>query len=309
MKKQTITFTAILLTLGCFAFLSQMQAVSPPPDGCYPAFTTAEGCDALNGLTTGAGNTGVGWRALFLNSSANFNTGVGAGALLLNNGDSNTAVGTVALLLNTTGSNNTAVGTDALVNNNAGSHNTAIGANAGTDPSIGSNNVYIGDTGFAGDTNVIAIGGLAASGTPYDNCFIGGIATQSQVTDGVTACEVTVRLADGRLGIDCTHPSHPGSAPDSAPLRRSAPQQPHARPAMFNGKVGKVEKLEATVARLKVTDAKQEAIIRQLKSNDAKQEATIAKQQRQIDSLTADLQRVSARLEASRPEPQVVTNP
>jgi uncharacterized coiled-coil protein SlyX len=326
MKKQTITFTAILLTLGCFAFLSQMQAVSPPPDGCYPGFTTAEGCDALNSLTTGVGNTGVGWRSLFLNSSANFNTGVGAGALLLNNGDSNTAVGTVALLLNTAGAQNTAVGTDAMVHNDTGSNNTAVGAfalsnnltgvyitavgsGAGTDPGIVSNNVYIGDTGFAGDTNVIAIGGLAASGTPYDNCFIGGIATQSQVTDGVTACEVTVRLADGRLGIDCTHPSHPGSAPDSAPLRRSAPQQPHARPAMFNGKVGKVEKLEATVARLKVTDAKQEAIITQLKSNDAKQEATIARQQRQIESLTADLQRVSAQLEASRPAPQVATNP
>ncbi len=37
-----------------------------PTPGCYPNFTTAEGCDALNSLTTGAGNTGLGWRvALF----------------------------------------------------------------------------------------------------------------------------------------------------------------------------------------------------------------------------------------------------
>ena len=28
-------------------------------------FTTAEGCDALNLLTTGAGNTGLGWYSLF----------------------------------------------------------------------------------------------------------------------------------------------------------------------------------------------------------------------------------------------------
>src|SRR5437762_13192991 len=144
MKNQTITFTAILLTLGCFAFLSQMQAVSPPPDGCYSGFTTAEGCNALQNLTSGVGNTGVGWRSLFLNSQASFNTGVGAGALILNNGDSNTAVGAVALLLNVSGMNNTAVGSLAL-ENSTGAYNTALGANAGTDPGIGSNNVYIGD--------------------------------------------------------------------------------------------------------------------------------------------------------------------
>jgi hypothetical protein len=38
----------------------------------------------------------------------------------------------------------------------------------GTDPGIVSNNVYIGDPGFAGDNNVISIGGIAASGTPYE---------------------------------------------------------------------------------------------------------------------------------------------
>ena len=38
MKKQKKTFKAILLGLGCLAFLPQMQGVSPPPDGCYPEF-------------------------------------------------------------------------------------------------------------------------------------------------------------------------------------------------------------------------------------------------------------------------------
>ena len=37
-----------------------------PTPGCYPNFTTAGGCDALNSLTTGAGNTALGWRSLFL---------------------------------------------------------------------------------------------------------------------------------------------------------------------------------------------------------------------------------------------------
>jgi hypothetical protein len=109
--------------------------VSPAPDGCYPNFTTAEGCNALNFLTTCAGNTGVGWRSLFSNNTASFNTGVGAGTLLLNTGDSNTAVGAAALLLNTTGTQNTAVGTASLLNNDSdsmglGNNNTAVGGTA-----------------------------------------------------------------------------------------------------------------------------------------------------------------------------------
>jgi uncharacterized coiled-coil protein SlyX len=316
MKKQTITFTGILLTLGCFAFLSQMQAVSPPPDGCYSGFTTAEGCDALKSLTTGAGNTGVGWRALFLNSSASFNAGVGAGALLLNNGDSNTAVGTVALLLNTAGAQNTAVGTDALVHNDTGSNNTAVGAfalsnnltgvyitalgsGAGTDPDIVSNNVYVGDPGFPGDENVISIGGIAASGTSYTATFIGGI-YGSSVNVG-TALPVYVDT-DGHLGTNLVNAS-------GEKVRGPQGANAQAMSNEFQKQQKRIAEQKATIARLESTDAKQETLIRQLKSNDAKQEATIAKQQRQIDSLTANLQRVSARLEASRPEPQVVTNP
>src|SRR5712671_473970 len=32
---------------------------TPTPDGCFPNFTTAEGCDALSFLTIGAGNTAL----------------------------------------------------------------------------------------------------------------------------------------------------------------------------------------------------------------------------------------------------------
>jgi trimeric autotransporter adhesin len=63
----------------------------------------------LNSLSTGAGNTALGWQSLFLDTTGSFNTGVGAGALILNNADSNTAVGAVALLLNTSGTENVAV--------------------------------------------------------------------------------------------------------------------------------------------------------------------------------------------------------
>ena len=50
----------IAVVFRLIALLPNAQAVAPPPDGCYPNFTTAEGCDALSLLSTGAGNTGLG---------------------------------------------------------------------------------------------------------------------------------------------------------------------------------------------------------------------------------------------------------
>ena len=52
----------------------------------------------------------------------------------------------------------------------------------------------------------------------------------------------------------------------------------------------------------------QQAIIARLKFTDAKQEATIANQQKQIDALTAGLQKVSTQLEVSRTASHTVIN-
>src|SRR5215813_5154584 len=121
MKNRGKILMVILPVLTYFALVPGAQGqLSPPAEGCYSNFTTAEGCDALNSLTTGAGNTGLGWRSLFLDTTGSFNTAVGGGALTLNNEDSNTAFGAAALLLNTTGTQNTAVGTDTLVFNDSG---------------------------------------------------------------------------------------------------------------------------------------------------------------------------------------------
>jgi hypothetical protein len=169
--------------LVCFAFLPQMHAAPnalppPPPDGCYPGFTTAEGCNALFSLTTGAGNTGVGWFSLAFDTTGNFNTGVGAGALDLNNADSNTAVGAAALLLNTkgtganSGTQNVAVGTDALVFNTggssagSGSFNDAVGAFALFNNTDGFSNNALGNSALFANIHAAqntAVGDLALS--------------------------------------------------------------------------------------------------------------------------------------------------
>ena len=260
-----------LFTFACFALSPTAQAVVPTPDGCYPNLTTAEGCNALQSLTTGAGNMGVGWRSLFSDTTGSFNTGIGTAALILNNGNNNTAVGTAALLLNTAGTGNTAVGELAL-QNSTGDHNTALGAGAGTDPDIGSNNVYIGDSGFGGDVNVISIGGISASGVDYENTYIGGIYGQS-VSFG-TALPVYIDT-DGHLGTDLVDASR-----KKVRIRSPRVANSQAKLNEFQKHQNRIAELESTVARLA---------------------ATVKEQASQI-------QKVSAQLEASKPALQVAEN-
>ena len=65
---------------------------------------------------------------------------------------------------------------------------------------------------------------------------------------------------------------------------------------------------EAVNAMLLNEFLKEHRTVQELKSTTAKQEATIAKQQKQIDALTAGLQKVSAQLEVSKSAPQTVLN-
>src|SRR5215510_1725518 len=110
MKTNVKTYLAVIgVSLVCFVSLPNVQAVVPPPDGGYPNFTTAEGTKALQNVTTGAANTGLGWYSLFSVTTGKLNTAVGSATLVLNTADNNTAVGGAALFLNTTGPQNTAV--------------------------------------------------------------------------------------------------------------------------------------------------------------------------------------------------------
>ena len=177
MKTKSSTIL-IVVVLGLMTFVQKAQAVVPTPDGCYPNFTTAEGCDALNFLSTGAGNTGLGWRSLFLDTTGSFNTGVGGGAVALNNADSNTAVGAAALLLNTSGGGNTAVGSNALLYNDNGSANTANGAFALFENTTGVVNVAIGYLALSNNDNGsgnVAIGeeSMVSNISGSDNTVVG----------------------------------------------------------------------------------------------------------------------------------------
>jgi uncharacterized coiled-coil protein SlyX len=307
------------LLLGCFAISPSARAVCQ--EGCNPSlFNAFLGDDALFSNTTGTGNTALGWRSLFSNTDASFSTGVGAGALVLNNGSSNTAVGTVALLLNASGAENTAVGTDALVFNDSGGFNSAVGAFALSSNTVGASNNAFGDhalfantTGFlnvavgssalVGNTsgnnnigigffggssittgnNVIAVGTVGVSSVfgQVDNaCYIGSI--YNQPVDATAPLFVLVD-ADGKLG---TFPMNANGNKATVPSPLGLQQQ-----ATLNRKV---EEQQATISELKSTVAQQQKAMEVLTA--------------QFKDQAAQIQKVGAQLEASKPAPQVVKN-
>jgi hypothetical protein len=157
------------------------------------------------------------------------------------------------------------------MNNVDGDYITALGANAGTDPGIGRNNIYIGDAGFAGDENVISIGVIAASGTPYELTFIGGI-YGGQVSAGALPVFID---SDGHLGTTL------GPADGkNVKLRSSKGAQPQAMLKEFQKQQKRIADLEATVTRLTAMVTEQ----------------------------AAQVQKVSAQVQMNNASPQVVAN-
>jgi hypothetical protein len=366
MKKITnIIYPAFaLFAFGFFALLPQVHAApnaygGPPADGCYPGFTTAEGCNALANLTTGTGNTGLGWYSLFFAGSSSFNTGVGAGALVLNGGDSNTAVGAAALLLNTSGNMNTATGTDALVHNTTGNGNTAIGFDAlfsntasvantavgaealasmttGTantalgssaldNLTTGSFNIVVGQGGASITTasNVIAIGSDGANTS--NTTWIGNIFGVTTINGNAAPVIVS---ADGQLG---TLPSSERFKKDIATMDKTSEAVLALRPVTFHYKTDTKETpqfglIAEQVAKVnpalvlpdkegKPYSVRYEAVNAMLLNEFLKEhrkvqelEANAARQQTQIEALTAGLQKVSAQLEVNKAVPQTVLN-
>jgi len=174
MKTKTNIPVFTVLALACFAFVQNGQAVSPAPDGGYPGGNTAEGQNALFGLTSGGFNTAIGLFSLRALTNGKFNTGVGAGTLLLNNADGNTATGVGALLNNISGPTNTATGAFALFNNTIGNGNTAIGANALLSNTTTNGNTAIGSFALLNSTGAgnMAIGYGAGSNISTANSVI-----------------------------------------------------------------------------------------------------------------------------------------
>ena len=290
---------------------------------------TATGWTALYNNTGGHENTASGTQALFHNISGNDNMADGFDALISNaTGTQNTATGAFALDSNTTASNNTAVGYQALLNS-TGSNNIAVGSSAGSSVTTGSNNIHIGAFGQAADTNTIRIG----KGGLQTRAFMQGI--RRRMTENANAIPVVIDSA-GQLG---TQSSSRRFKHDIEPMDANSESLLALKPVTFHYKSDKTKRPEFGLIAEEVADVNPDLVVRdengeiytvrydavnamllneflkehrtvqELKSNAAKQEATIAQQQKQIEALTAGLQKVSAQLEASKPASQVVNNP
>ena len=290
---------------------------------------TANGVNALAENTTGGANTATGVDALQFNTIGVNNTANGASALERNTtGSDNTANGDNALLSNTSGSDNTANGLNALVSNTSGSGNIALGFTAGSKLTTGSNNIDIGNAGVAGEIAKIRIGTVGTQKAT----FIAGI---HAVPVTGTAVEVS---ASGQLGVAASSARFKEAI---KPMDKASEAILALKPVTFRYKheldpdgipqfglvAEEVEKVNPDlVARdedRKVVTVRYEAVNamllneflkehRKVEEQDArlaKQEAIIRQQQKQIEALTATVQKVSDQIALSTPAPQLVANP
>jgi Chaperone of endosialidase len=325
--KTSIPPVLITFALVCFAVAQNTQAVSPAPDGGYAGGNTAEGQNSLLSLTSGTYNTAVGIYSLLSLTDGNFCTGVGAGTLLANTADQNTATGAGALLSNTTGANNTANGAFALFSNTEGSFNVAngdsalfsnttgtaniaLGYNSGFHLTTGGGNIDIGNNGQTAESDTIRIG------TGQTRTFIAGISGAS-----VTGTPVVIN-ANGQLGVA---PSSQRFKDEIKPMDQASEALFALKPVIFRYKkeldpagtpqLGLVaEEVDKVNPDLVVRDeegkpysVRYDQVNAMLLNEFLKahrqieeQGATIAQQQKQIEALTADLQKVSAQVQVSK---------
>jgi hypothetical protein len=281
---------------------------------------TAVGANALVHNDSGSDNNAFGTNALFSNVEGTFNNAHGRNALTFNTSNENNAFGDLAMENNTSGSSNTAIGDDALRSNVDGSGNVAVGDEAGTGlgPSV---------------NNCIAIG--APGDGPFavlDNtCFIGSIFDQP-VSDVGTQEAVFVDQFNV-VGITA---SSRRFKHDIQPMDKSSEAILALKPVTFkynsdiNGRTQYglvaedvaqvnpdlvVQHKDGEISTVRYEQVNAMLLNEFLKEHKKVQnlEVTVAQQQKGMEVLTAQLkeqaaqiQKVSAQLEVSKPAPQVV---
>ena len=301
---------------------------------------------AFSLLSNGAANfnTGVGAGAL-LSNTATENTAVGAGALLSNiGGDGSTAVGAFALFndtiggnneamgvnalfSNTSGSSNIAIGTDSLGHNVSGGANTVVGKTAGDNIVTGSNNTYIGADagGPADESNTIRIGN-----TNNSACFIAGIAGAFNPTDTVKIDPSTGQLGDQPSSVrfkkdidrmDKTSEAIFSLRPVTFHYKNDKTNTPQfgliaeevakVNPALIGvdkeGKPYCVQYDKVNAMLLNEFLKEHQAFVEEQHKME-KLEATVTNLMATVKEQAAQIQKVSAQLEVSKPEPQTVLN-
>jgi Chaperone of endosialidase len=272
---------------------------------------TADGCQALYNSATGGDNTAVGYRALFSNATGDDNTAIGHSALYSNlNGFGNTATG-VAALLHNNGINNTADGAYALNGNTSGANNVALGFQAGENLTTGSGNVCIGAGvgGIAGENNTTRIrnvySSVASARAVYvnSNNKIGALSSSRRYKEDIQPMDKASEALFALMPVTFRYKKDVDPAQALA-FGLIAEDVAEINPDLItrdeDGKPQTV-RYEAVNAMLLNEFLKEHKTVEE-------QGAMIARQQKQIEALTAGLQNVSAQLELSKAGPHTVAN-
>ena len=291
---------------------------------------TATGAAALLLNTGGHDNTANGFEALFSNTEGSNNVANGAGALQSNtSGNFNIAVGKSALSGNTTGIANIAVGDFALFQSTTGSSNVALGSNSGVNVTTANNVICLGANALgenvnsscyisnifakmsAGGINVLVNSNGKLGTTVSSQRFKDDIKPMERASEALLALKpVTFRY---KKEIDPAGTSQFGLVAEEVEkvnpdlVVRDQEGKPYT---VRYDQVNAMLLNEFLKAHHKVEE--QGASITQLNATVAQQQkdftATAARQQEQIEALTAGLHKVSAQLGTSRPAPQMVFN-
>ena len=291
------------------------------------AFNTANGAFALFSNTDGNENTAAGFETLFNNTGGADNTACGYGALDANTtGNQNTGNGSGALAFNTTGSGNTAIGAAALRNNTA-SGNIALGALAGQNLTTGDYNIDIGNEGFAGEANTIRIGDDAHQGSTFIAAVYGvavsGLTVVMDSSDHLGTLGSSQRFKREIKPMDKASEAILALKPVTFRYKKEIDPAGVSQFGLVAEDVEKVTpdlvvrdkegkpysvRYEAVNAMLLNEFLKEHRKVQEQDSKLQEQGAIIARQQKQIEALTAGLQKVSAQLDLSKPVPQTALN-
>ena len=295
-------------------------------------FNTAIGAGAMKNNTVTEFNVAVGDGALIA-----FNGTLGTDG-------ANTALGSIALAALTSGQENVVVGRRALEFLTSGSNNVALGWRSGDNLTTGDGNTFLGNQAGVNEgpdvDNVICLGTrgdtqAAGQATP-NRCFIGNIVG---VTTGGPAPTVPVVIdQDGQLG---TVASSRQFKKDIKPINQASEAILKLKPVTFHYKNRDVkndltpqfgliaEDVEQINRDLIVYDkegklwsVRYDAVNVMLLNEFIKEHKKVEEQQASIADLkstvqvltaqlkeqAAQIQKVSAQLETSKPAPKVVTN-
>ena len=296
---------------------------------------TATGYQALYSNTTGSGNVANGMWALTNNTTGIINTATGRIALTSNTtGSRNTGDGDAALASNTKGFLNTATGWAALGNNTIGTGNIALGPGAGHNLDTGDNNIDIGNDGNPGESNTIRIGNPVASvyndipnpdgrttrtvHPPNTTTFIAGI--RGATTVNADALPVVIDSA-GQLG---TLSSSERFKSEIKPMDRSSEGILALKPVTFHYKndskgIPQFGLIAEEVAKMnpdlvvrdrngQIYTVRYDAVNAMLLNEFLKEHSRVQELEKQVEKLTAGLQKVSNELELRKPAPRTVDN-